>query len=97
MLSNPQPTPRPSVDSITPPGRVSLSRQTTFVTGRGDVKIADAKIPGTRKHVVATLGDVRVVGGNVQEPVSLTEPDDFCLLEWTGYDWTVIYGPRKQR
>lgn len=94
---NPQPLQRPSVDTIGTPGRISLARRTTYVQQPGEVEIVDASVPGARKHVVATLGDVRIVGENVEKQVALKDPGDFCLLEWTGYDWTVLYQARKKR
>ena len=94
---NPQPVAPPSVETVPTPARIGLEKMTTLVTQRGEVEVVSAALPGARKHVVAALGDVRVVGENMEETVELKRPRDFCLLEWTGYAWRPLYGPGRSR
>ena len=97
MYRNPQPVTPPSVETVPTPARIGLEKRTTLVAQRGEVEVVSAGLPGERKHVVAALGDVRVVGENMEETVELKRPRDFCLLEWTGYAWRPLYGPGRSK
>lgn len=91
LPQKPKPVTGPTVDKIAPPGRIGLLKPTTFVMSEGDIEIMSAHMPGVRKHVVALKGGTRIVGDNMEKAVSLKEPGDAVLLEFTGKEWKPLY------